>query len=318
MTQYFSFITGQNQLTNTYAIDPNYRIGYAQMWQISVQQDLGHSLVGTITYNGTKGTGLDQTLLPNSAPSGAAPNGLPSGYIYEQSNGNSIYHGVSFQLMRRFRNGFSANAIYTHSKAIDNAVQVQNYLDTSADRALSSSSRPNVLNLNWQYSTAVGRGGGMLINGWKGTLLKDWTLTNTISVGSGLPLTPVIGGVRSTTTGTGITGSLRANATGQPVDEGAAGQPFNYLAFALPAPGQWGNAGRNTITGPTQFSLNAGLGRTFRVSERRSIDLRFDAVNALNHVTFRSFNTTIGSNSLGLLSAPSAMRSLTATLRFRF
>jgi len=35
-------------------------------------------------------------------------------------------------------------------------------------------------------------------------------------------------------------------------------------------------------------------------------------------VTFRSFNTTIGSNSLGLLSAPSAMRSLTATLRFRF
>ena len=72
MTQYFSFISGQNQLTNTYAIDPNYRIGYAQMWQISVQQDLGHSLVGTITYNGTKGTGLDQTLLPNSAPSGAS------------------------------------------------------------------------------------------------------------------------------------------------------------------------------------------------------------------------------------------------------
>ena len=48
MTQYFSYISGQNQLTNTYAVDPNYRIGYAQMWQISIQQDLGHSLVGTI------------------------------------------------------------------------------------------------------------------------------------------------------------------------------------------------------------------------------------------------------------------------------
>ena len=65
-------IPAQTQFTNTYAIDPNYRIGYAQIWQISVQQDLGHSLVGTITYNGTKGTGLDQTILPNSAPSGAA------------------------------------------------------------------------------------------------------------------------------------------------------------------------------------------------------------------------------------------------------
>jgi hypothetical protein len=175
-----------------------------------------------------------------------------------------------------------------------------------------------VVNLNWQYSTAVGRGGGMLIQGWKGTVLKDWTLTNAISVGSGMPLTPTVGGVRSTTTGTGITGSLRADATGLPVNAAASGQPFNYLAFALPANGLWGNAGRDTITGPTQFSLNGSLGRTFRVTERKSIDLRFDATNALNHVTFRSFNTTIGSNTLGLLSGPSNMRSMTATLRFRF
>jgi hypothetical protein len=103
-----------------------------------------------------------------------------------------------------------------------------------------------------------------------------------------------------------------------PVNAAPPGQPFNYLAFAIPAAGQWGNAGRNTITGPTQFSLNGGLSRTFRVTERKSIDLRFDAANALNHVTFRSFNTTIGSNNLGLLSSPSNMRSLTATLRFRF
>ncbi|MGD0774922.1 MAG: carboxypeptidase regulatory-like domain-containing protein [Candidatus Solibacter sp.] len=318
MAQYFSYISGQNQLTNTYAVDPNYRIGYAQMWQIAVQQDLGHSLVGTFTYNGTKGTHLDQKLLPNTAPSGGKASGLPSGYIYEESNGNSIYNGATFQLQRRFRSGVSANVLYTHSRAIDDAVQVQNYLNASADRALSSSSRPNVLNLNWQYSTAVGRSGGMLIQGWKGTLLKDWTITNAITVGSGMPLTPTVGGVGSTTTGSGITGSLRANATGLPVDASAPGQPFNYLAFALPAPGQWGNAGRDTITGPTQFSLNASAGRTFRLNERRSIDLRFDVTNALNHVTFASFNTTIGSNTLGLLANPSAMRSMQATLRFRF
>ena len=95
-----------------------------------------------------------------------------------------------------------------------------------------------------------------------------------------------MGGVSSTTTGTGITGSLRANATGLPVDAAAPGQPFNYLAFALPAPGQWGNAGRDTIIGPSQFSLNGSMGRTFRLNERKSIDLRFDATNALNHVTF--------------------------------
>jgi len=67
-----------------------------------------------------------------------------------------------------------------------------------------------------------------------------------------------------------------------------------------------------------QFALSASLGRVFRIGERKNIDLRFDAQNAINHVTFRSFNTTIGSNNLGLLSNPSAMRSMTATLRFRF
>ena len=67
-----------------------------------------------------------------------------------------------------------------------------------------------------------------------------------------------------------------------------------------------------------QFSLNGSAGRLIRVSERKSIDLRFEAQNLLNHVVFRSFNTTIGSNNIGLLSGPSSMRSLTANLRFRF
>ncbi len=321
MTQYFSFISGQRSAhQHLSAVDPNYRIGYAQMWQISVQQDL--RLVRSsapLPTTARRAGGLDQTLLPNSAPSGAAPNGLPVG-LHLRTIERQLH------LPRRLlpahaplpQRRVGQRHLYTLTGPSTTPYRSQNYLDTSADRALSSTSRPDVLNLNWQYSTAVGRGGGMLINGWKGILLKDWTVTNTINLERAFPLTPVIGGVRSTTTGTGITGSLRANATGLSVADGAAGQPFNYLAFALPAPGQWGDAGRNTITGPTQFNLNGSLGRTFRVSERRSIDLRFDAVNALNHVTFRSFNTTIGSNSLGLLAGPSNMRSMTATLRFRF
>ncbi|MEO8593171.1 MAG: TonB-dependent receptor [Candidatus Solibacter sp.] len=306
------------QYTNTYAIDPNYRIGYAQMWQLSVQQDLGGSLVGTVTYNGTKGTGLDQTILPNSAPSGGKPNGLPSGYLYEQANGNSIYHGATGQIMRRFRNGVSANASYTFSKAIDNAVQAQNYLDTSAERAVSASNRTHQLSLSWQYSSGVGRGGGTLTDGWKAVAFKGWVVNNNIGISSGSPLTPSVGGARSTTTGTGITGSLRANATGLSVTDAPGDQPFNYAAFAIPLAGQWGNASRNSITGPSQFTLNGSLSRNFRVAERKSLNFRFEAQNALNHVSFRSFNTTIGSNNIGLLQGASGMRVMTATMRFTF
>jgi Carboxypeptidase regulatory-like domain len=318
-------IPANNPITNTFAIDPNYRTGYAWNWQLAVQSDLGHNLVGTITYNGVKGTRLDQLIVPNSVPSGAALSPYPSGYQYEMSNGNSIYHGISFQLQRRFRNGFSGNAVYTFAKGIDNAgnagsfgTPAEVFTNTSLERALSSSSRKHVLNFNWQYSTGVGRGGGTLVQGWKGALLKDWTFTNNISVGSGIPLTPTVGGIRAVTGGTGITGAVRANATGLAANDAPAGEPFNFAAFTLPLSGQWGTAGRNTIIGPNQFSLNASLGRVFRVGERHNIDLRFDANNALNHVVFRSFNTTIGSNNVGLYAGPNAMRSMTATLRFRW
>ncbi|MDE3165049.1 MAG: TonB-dependent receptor, partial [Acidobacteriota bacterium] len=146
----------------------------------------------------------------------------------------------------------------------------------------------------------------------------DWTFTNGITLGSGLPATPSVGGVRSATTGTGITGNVRAAATGLPANASSAGQPFNFAAFAVPAAGAWGSAGRDTIIGPTQFGLNASLGRVIRIGERKNLNIRFDATNPLNHVVYSRFSTTIGSNNLGLFTAVNPMRSLTATVRFSF
>jgi len=64
--------------------------------------------------------------------------------------------------------------------------------------------------------------------------------------------------------------------------------------------------------------LNASLGRTFRVSDRFNLDLRLDSTNALNHVTFTTWNTIVNSTQFGLPAASNAMRSVQATLRLRF
>jgi trimeric autotransporter adhesin len=165
-----------------------------------------------------------------------------------------------------------------------------------------------------QFSTGMGRRGGALTNGFKGKLLRDWTLMTNITVASGAPLTPMI--LNRALGGTGITGPLRAFYTGLPVynPDGS----LNPAAFITPPAGVYGNAGRNIIVGPNLFSLNASASRTIRLGERRSADFRVDARNALNHVSFGSFNTTVGSTQFGLLQSPGAMRSLTATLRLRF
>jgi hypothetical protein len=164
-----------------------------------------------------------------------------------------------------------------------------------------------------QYSSGMGARGGALVKGFKGTLLKDWTLNSNINISSGAWLTPSI--ISKTLGGSSITGPLRAEYTGAPVFINGA---INPLAFALPAAGQYGNAGRNTITGPMTFGLNGSASRTFRVGERRSVDIRFEARNALNHVNFGSYNTTVGSAQFGALQSPNQMRAITANLRFRF
>jgi trimeric autotransporter adhesin len=319
-------------LTDTFGIDPNFRVGYAQTWQVSAQRDLPGSLVMTATYLGIKGTRGPQEFLPNTYPTGAVNPcpACPSGFIYETSNGNSTREAGSLQLRRRLHNGLLSSATYTYSKSIDDSalggntslgaraasnVIAQNWLDLSAERGLSNFDQRHTLAFQMQYTSGQGIGGGTLLSGWRGALFKEWTTATTINAGTGLPLTPTEPG---TVTGTGTTATIRPDYTGAPLYAAPAGYVLNPAAYVLAPAGQWGNAGRDSITGPVQFTLNGSLGRTFRVHDRYTLDLRVDATNALNHVTFASFNTAI-SPQFGLPTPPAnAMRDLITTLRLRF
>ncbi len=167
-----------------------------------------------------------------------------------------------------------------------------------------------------QYSTGMGGSGGTLIGGWKGALVKDWTISGNVTFHSGNPLTAIAGGNLSQVAGTAVASTVRADSTGLPVE--IDGMLFNIAAFTLPPAGEWGDAGRNTIPGPDLFSLNGSLGRIFRLGERRSVDLQLQAQNLLNHVTINSWGTVVGANNYGLATGAAAMRQLTVSLRFRF
>jgi hypothetical protein len=255
------------------------------------------------------------------------PSIYPSGYVYVTSNGNSNYNAASLQLQRRFRSGFSWNGTYIFSKAIDDAQGIggraglgsayaQNWQDLSAERSLSSFNRTHTFNLTTQYSTGQGASGGTLLNGWKGALLKDWTFSATLVAASGLPETPIV--LDRVASGTGVTGTLRADYNGGSLSSTLPGYGFNIDAFSKPLPGEYGDAGRDIITGPVEFNLNASAGRVFRLGERRSFDIRFDSTNVLNHVTYTSWNTTFGNAQFGLPVSANTMRTMQLTLRFRF
>ncbi|HEV3277791.1 MAG TPA: carboxypeptidase-like regulatory domain-containing protein [Terriglobia bacterium] len=337
---------------DTFGIDPNFRVGYAQNWDLAIQRDLPGSLQLTATYLGTEGTRGLQEFLPNTYPLGAQNlcQGCPVGFAFFASNGNSTRQAGQIQLRRRLASGFTGTLQYTYSKAIDDDSQLggqgpvstgsattlpwqgsglasssqtsqgptniaQNWLDLSAERSLSSFDQRNLLAVQLQYTTGMGLAGETLLSGKKGAIFKEWTLLSQITYGSGLPETPVY---LAAVSGTGFTGTIRPDYTGAPLYSAPAGLSVNPAAYAPPAAGQWGDAGRFSIIGPDAFSLNASIGRTFRLHGRFNLDLRFDSTNVLNHPTFTSWITTINSAQFGLPAAVNPMRSVQTTLRLRF
>ncbi|HWE51356.1 MAG TPA: carboxypeptidase regulatory-like domain-containing protein [Bryobacteraceae bacterium] len=312
---------------NTFAIDPDFRVGYAQNWQLSVQRDLPKGLLMTATYMGIKGTRAVQEFLPNTYPVGGVSScpACPVGYLYMTSNGNSTRESGQFQLRRRLHAGLTASVDYTYSKSIDDAalggrgtanpVIAQNWLNLSGERGLSPFDQRHLVSASAQYTTGMGVSGGTLLDGWKGTLYKEWTFLTQANIGSGLPETPTLG---QAIPGTGFTSILRPNFTGAPLYQAPSGLFLNPASFGIPAAGQWGNAGRDTITGPSQFTLNASVSRTFRVSDRFNMDLRVDANNALNHVSYQNYVTVVGSPLFGLPGIAGQMRQIQTTLRLRF
>jgi hypothetical protein len=320
-------------ISNTYAVDRYYRMGYAQTWNFNVQRELPHSIIVELGYLGTKGTRLDIQSIPNRAALGSSQTlaqrqiGDAVGFTYESSDGNSIYHAAQARVTRRLQRGMAVYATYTFSKSIDDASTIggggvtvaQNAYDLSAERGLSSFDRRHTLNLTYLLSSPVGKNTPIPLDGWAGKLLADWTLSGGVTVQSGLPFTARVLGNQSNTGGTGAVGAGRAEATGIPLDAVAAGEFFNPLAFTLPSAGSFGDAGRNTIEGPGVFSLNLSLARSFRLKDdRHRIEGRVDATNFTNHPGVTGIGTVVNASNFGLATAMQGMRTLSATVRLRF
>ncbi|HUY95203.1 MAG TPA: TonB-dependent receptor [Terracidiphilus sp.] len=329
--------------SQTFGIDPNFRVGYAQQWNLQIQRDLPFAMQMVASYYGTKGTHGPQEILPNSYPLGEANPcpGCPSGFVYETSSGNSIRHAGQLQLRRRLRSGLAASLAYTYAKSIDDDAYLggqghtsagggqtqsanlslpaasisQNWLDPRAERSLSTFDQRHLLNLQAQYTSGQGLEGGTLLGGWAGRMLKEWTVLGTLSFGSGLPETPLY---PAAVPGTGFTNIIRPRLTGAPIYTSQASKHLNIAAFSAPAPGQWGSAGRDSLTGPNQFSFNSSLARTFRPLGKAYLDFAIVSTNSFNHAAFSSWNNYVTSTQFGQPVAPNVMRSLEITTHLRF
>ena len=322
-------------VTNNFAIDKNYKLGYVQIWNLNVQAEVKPSLLVNIGYNGSKGTDLDIQRAPNRLPNGQLRIPGVQPFILETSQGDSILHAGTLQVRKRLRHGISAQGTYVFSKSIDNAstigggavVVAQNDLDLAAERSLSSFDQRHKFTGNFLYELPFGTGKKWLNNngGWLENVLGDWQWSGNFSVASGFPFTPRVLG-NFTDVSQGVNGTLRANIVGDPYSGTCPnGFPvgtiecwFNTSAFAIPGTGQFGDARRNSIIGPGQFTFGMSVSKTLLAKDTRALELRIAANNVLNHPVFSSIGTVLDSRNYGEVISAGSMRTVTLSARYRF
>ena len=325
-----------NVLRNTYAVDPNFRIPYGQTWNFGIEDEIARNVILSVGYVATKGTKLDLLLSPNRSLSISQDqltirNALQ--FTYETSGAASIYHGLQVGLRRQFHGGFSMSGNYTFSKSIDDAAGVggagrtvaQNAFDLRAERGLSSFDVRHRLMINHIYELPFGERQRYLNRG--GTLarvLGNWQLSGTTTLQSGTPFTARVLGNLSNNNGTGANFSERADTTGLPVSlpgfEQSTLRFFNTAAFTLPAPGQLGNAGRNTIPGPRMINFNMSVDRHFTISAEKRVraDFRVEANNIFNTPVFSGLATTVNATDFGRVTGVRTMRTVAISMRLQF
>ena len=318
------FIAPVSSTLNTVAFDPDYQVGSVHRWQASAQRDLPGALTAVATYLAGKGVNLPQAFIPNTYPVGVVNPcpACPSGFVYYTTGGRSIQNAGQFEIRRRQLSGLQWTATYTLTKATDNAssfqgfggATAQNWLDLEAERSTSSFEQRHLFRYNITYNTGQGLGGGALRTGLMGKLLNGWNTSWNMTAGSGTPRSPIY----RVTSVAGITGTVRAKLTGEPIDGGPDGYYANPDAFAPPDPGTWGDAPRNSIRGPGQFTLNAQASRSFQFKNRYFLNWNISLTNVFNRVTYSGINTTVGSEQFGLPTGANQMRRIRTNVNMSF
>ena len=325
LTNGFPAIT-QGTVSNNFAVNPNYALGYVQIWNLDLQRELRGNVVLNVGYNGSKGTRLDTERALVVA--GNQP------FIYESSEGNSVLHAASVRVRRRMSKGLGIGAQYVFSKSIDDAssiggggvVVAQNPFDISADRGLSGFNQTHKFTGNWIYDLPFGENRAFAQKGAISHILSNWQWSGDFTVASGLYFTPsVLGGELDIARG--VSGSLRANLVpGQSISlpNPSVREWFNTAAFCDPANctnptnSPYGDATRNSIEGPGTVTLDMSINRTIPIKESRALDLRLTASNVFNHVNYTSISAAVNSLTFGEVTSAGGMRRVTMQARFRF
>lgn len=305
----FAATTANGTLTYT----PKWPMVY--QYNLNLQRELTASSVLKVGYVGSRGNHLGR--LAEANPGQANPNfGSLLRYL---TDGQAFYNalqvsweqraskGLSFQVNYNYSHSVDDSSGYNPSDAVNDSGRSQNIFDRKGSRGRSGFDIRQNLTFNFLYELPIGPGKsiGRDAAGAAAKVLEGWQLSGIGTFHSNVPFTPVLG-FDNAGTGSLVNGD-RPNLIGDPFSGTCPnGAPvrtvtcwYNPAAFSLPAPGSFGNAGRNILPGPNFKNLDLSLLKNTRFGEGKTVEFRLEVFNLANHPNFAVPTNTLGPNGAG-------------------
>ncbi len=299
---------------------------------VNIQQVLPFEFVGQVGYTGSLGRNLFQRSITNlitgvNPTTGAVTRQNPAfGEIdYKTSGGRDSYNALQLGLTRRYAQGLTVGMQYAWSHSLgtsqgsNEAITVQNPFCFECDRGDGPADIRHYAYLNAIYELPFGNQRKFLREGWASKIAGGWSISSMINLRTGLPINVFM--VRPDVVNVDASGrvvsSLGAPGTIAVINTPGGGasratrrpnvvpgvdpyikdrnglQWLNPAAFSVPAPGEYGNLGRNALRGPGFSQLDMMLSKRVKFSETQSLEFRADFYNILNRVNFSNPPATL-------------------------
>lgn len=315
------------QISNNWAVDPNYRLGMVQIYNLNVQKTIPLGIVLNVGYNGSKGSDLDLVGSPNGTPAGTTTPGIAP-FDYERSIAGSHSNQLVLSAQKRQQKGIAVGFTYVYSHTIDNAsgvggavgTPIQNFYRPDLEEGNSTFDQRHNLTGNWVLELPFGPNREFLNKG--GILAKaldGFSLSGNFTFATGTYFTPQYLGNQAEASAANTFNQRPNRVAGTAIKgTGQLKSFFNTNAFTLPGTGQYGTASQGSIEGPGTVATNAALSRTFQLGGTNSFEARVTATNVFNTVQYSGINVTENSANFGQVTSAAAMRSLQVQARYRF
>ena len=312
-------------------VDQNFKSPYYEQWNIAVQRVLPWNMAVEVAYVGTRGLHL-QVLRDRNQPTPAPgdvqkrrPYPIYGNFASIENSGRASYNGFQLKVSKRLGSGLWFLVSYNYGKAKSDQGEIglaspwpQNSLDVASDYGRSDGDQAHRLVGSFTWDLPFGEGRAHTSSsGIMNTIFGGWQFGGIITYGSGFPFTPLIG---SDPSNTGTFGSVRPNLVGDPSvpDPGPNGW-FNTGAYETPAAYTFGNAPRNSITGPDFLDVDLYLAKRFGLTQNLSLEFRIEVFNVANRANFAQPDPFIDSDSGGTITGLAApMREIQWGFRLYF